>query len=97
MFTESYQEAETVADDPFVDVGSSDEQQEKSKSRKQKSKRENEWDSPLLLYGGGGLALLILAGVVIGFLLNRESADVVLQQAGDYFDQGSYTQSINQC
>jgi len=96
LFTDSYQKAEAAADDPFVEVESTDEQDKKTKSRKKRTKRENEWDSPLLLYGGGGLVLLILAGVVIGFLLNREDADAILKQAGDYFDQGSYTQSISQ-
>ncbi|MDZ4658037.1 MAG: PQQ-binding-like beta-propeller repeat protein [Bythopirellula sp.] len=67
----------------------------KQKSKKKK-RGNNEWDSGLILYGGGGLLLLLTAGVVIYYLLNRENADVVLQEATNYFEGGSYTQAINQ-
>jgi outer membrane protein assembly factor BamB len=59
-------------------------------------RRTNEWDSPLLLFGGGGLAVLALVGGLLWFLLFRENADAVLKQANDYFDAGSYTQAEKQ-
>ncbi|NOY42428.1 MAG: PQQ-binding-like beta-propeller repeat protein [Planctomycetes bacterium] len=68
----------------------------KPKKKKKKSKKKNEWDSPLLLVGGAGLLLLLLAGVVVYYLLNRENADTILADAGDFFDGGSYTQAIKQ-
>ena len=68
----------------------------KSKPKRKKQHNKNEWDSSLILYGGGGLLVLIISGIVIYYLLNRENADLVLQQAGDYFDSGSYTQAISQ-
>lgn len=40
--------------------------------------------------------MLIISGILIYYLLNRENADLVLQQASDYFESGSYTQAINQ-
>jgi len=69
----------------------------KSKDRKKKKReKKNEWDSPLLLLGGGGLAVLIVVGVIFSILLNRDNADVILDEASDYFDGGSYTQAISQ-
>ena len=68
------------------------------RGRKGRKKRgqENEFDSPLLLLGGGGLIVLVLAGIIIGYLLSREDADAVLAEAAEYYDGGSYTQAINQ-
>ncbi len=68
----------------------------KSVTKRQRKKKKNEWDSSLILYGGGGLLVLIISGLVIYYLLNRENADLVLQQASDYFESGSYTQAISQ-
>lgn len=68
----------------------------KKKKRKRSSKRgENEWDSPLLLIGGGVLALLLIGGYVIYYLLTRENADELLKVANSNFDSGSYSQSIS--
>ena len=66
------------------------------KGRKKKSKGEHEFDTPLLLFGGGGLVVLILAGVIIGYLLSREDADAILDEASGYYDGGSWTQAISQ-
>ncbi len=68
----------------------------KKKPKRKKQRKKNEWDSSLILYGGGGLLVLIISGVVIYWLLNRENADLILQQASDYFESGSYTQAISQ-
>ena len=66
---------------------------DKAKSRPSKSKKS--WDSPLILFGGGGLALLLLVGVTIWWLLNRETGDNVLAQAVAARDAGAYPQAID--
>ena len=66
----------------------------KKKRKKRDHRKQNEWDSPLLMLGFGGLAVLIVAGVLIYYLLFRENADKLLQEAGDSFNGGSYSQSI---
>ena len=65
-------------------------------SKRKLKKKKNEWESSLILYGGGGLLVLICTGALIYWLLNRENADVVLKDAGDFFNGGSYTQAIHQ-
>ncbi len=66
------------------------------KDRRWKKANKNEWDSSLLLIGGGGLIFLVLAGLIIGYLLTRENADAILAEAGEFYDGGSYTQAIKQ-
>ena len=70
-------------------------EQEKKRSHRGRRKK-NEWDSPLLLIGGGSLIALLVGGLFIAYLLNREDADKILEQAATYFDGGSYTQAIAQ-
>jgi outer membrane protein assembly factor BamB len=64
----------------------------RSKSTKQKPA--SEWESPLLLVGGGVLALLVIGGAVIAWLLNWETGDEKLRLAQDAVNSGSYTQAI---
>jgi PQQ-like domain len=63
---------------------------------KKRHKNKSEWDSPLILAGGGALALLVLCGVLVTWMLNSESGDEMLRSARDARDAGSYTQSISQ-
>lgn len=69
-----------------------------SQAKKKSSRRgpQNEFDSPLLLFGGVGLIVLLLAAGIIGYLLFREDADAILAEGNEFFDGGSYTQAINQ-
>jgi outer membrane protein assembly factor BamB len=60
---------------------------------KKKSKRKNEWDSPLILVGGGALVLLVLCGAVVYWFLNWESGDEKLRLARESVNSGSYTQA----
>jgi outer membrane protein assembly factor BamB/tetratricopeptide (TPR) repeat protein len=62
--------------------------------KKQRRPKKSEWDSPLLLFGGGGLIVLLVAGTFIYYLLFRENADALLNEAANAFDSGSYTQAI---
>lgn len=64
--------------------------------RKNRPKRKNEWDSPLILAGGGMLALLVLCAMLVAWMLKWESGDELLQSARLARDEGSYTQSISQ-
>jgi len=86
-------ESFSVAD---VTKAQQEKDEEEKKGKKKSRKKKNEWDSPLLLIGGGGLFVLVFAGVIVWFLLNRENADTILSEAGDFFDSGSYTQAIKQ-
>jgi outer membrane protein assembly factor BamB/tetratricopeptide (TPR) repeat protein len=92
--------SEGEPEDLFADAVSESSLPRKRKKRfgrgKRRRRKKNEWDSPLLLLGGGSLAALLVAGLFIGYLLNREDADQILEQAAGYFDGGSYTQSIAQ-
>ena len=90
--------ASAEASDPFTKMTAREVADPGSfkKLRGKKKGRKNEWDSSLLLLGGGGLVVLVLAGVIIGFLIYREDADAVLAEAGSFFDGGSYRQSIKQ-
>ncbi|RIK81654.1 MAG: hypothetical protein DCC67_07985, partial [Planctomycetota bacterium] len=68
--------------------------QRKKSRHAAREKGKSEWDSPLVLVGGAGLALLVVAGVVLYYLLTRENADLVLKEANQQFKSGAYTQAI---
>ncbi|MEN0111981.1 MAG: hypothetical protein AAF805_14775, partial [Planctomycetota bacterium] len=63
---------------------------EKKRRRHVKKGAENEFDSPLLLIGGGGLVLLVLCGVGLALLLTQRSGDEVLESARTAYETGSY-------
>jgi outer membrane protein assembly factor BamB len=64
-------------------------------SRRKPARRKNEWDSPLLLFGGGGLILLVLCGIVTWYLLFRDTGDDQLDLARTAMSDGSYSQAIS--
>jgi outer membrane protein assembly factor BamB len=68
----------------------------RSHRSKESAKDKNEWDSPLILLGGGALVLLVLCGATVAWLLNWESGDEKLRTAQDAVASGSYTQAISQ-
>ena len=59
-----------------------------------KKARQNRWDSPLILLGGGGLVLLVAAGFGIFSLLYSESVDDVFTEAEDAYQSQSYGVAI---
>ena len=61
---------------------------------KKKQRRKNQWDSPLLLIGGGALAVLILCGATVALILNWDSGDDQLKQARGAAANGAYAQAI---
>ncbi len=61
-----------------------------------KKLQSNEFDTPLMLIGGGAVVLLLLVGGGLIYLLFRESGDELLTVANEQFAQGSYTQAIPQ-
>ncbi|TWT35648.1 outer membrane biogenesis protein BamB [Posidoniimonas corsicana] len=81
---------ETITD------GDSGDKKSKSKKKKgkKKAKGQNEWDSPLILIGTGGLVLMLLIGGAILYLLGYESAEERFKNAQEAYDQGSYPQAI---
>ncbi|MGB9688914.1 PQQ-binding-like beta-propeller repeat protein [Thermogutta sp.] len=58
-------------------------------------RRKTPWESPLILFGGGGILLLLFAGVVLLWSLNRRSGDELLAEADADYHAGSYTQAIH--
>lgn len=52
------------------------------------------WDSPLLLIGGGGLGVMIIAFVVLYFALTRGSAAQLLANANEKYSGGQYATAI---
>lgn len=66
------------------------------KKRPKPTKRRNPWDSPLMLLGGGALALLLLCGATVWWLLKWESGDQQLTLARAAMDSGAYNQAIEQ-
>lgn len=62
----------------------------KKKTKSADDAEKSQWDSPLLLMGGGALAVLVLGSVVLWWLLNRETADKSLKEAQAEFDAGKY-------
>ncbi|MBA2114827.1 outer membrane protein assembly factor BamB family protein [Bremerella alba] len=62
-------------------------------AHKKKTSRANPWDSPLLLFGGGSLILLVLVGGLLYFWLAFDSGDDMFQAAEKSYRSGSYVQA----
>lgn len=58
-----------------------------------KKTHKNDFDSPLLLLGGGALALLLLGGVGLWVVMNLQSGDQLLESAQSAYASGSYAQA----
>jgi outer membrane protein assembly factor BamB len=58
-----------------------------------KKSHKNDFDSPLLLLGGGALALLVLAGVGLTIVMSLQSGDQLLESAQSAYASGSYAQA----
>ena len=67
-----------------------------AKRRKKHTKKTSPkgFDSPLILIGGGALALLLLCGVGVVFLLNQKSGDEMIDAADKAYKSRSYSQAI---
>lgn len=59
-----------------------------------KKRRKNPWESPLFLFGGGSLLLLVFVGIVLLWSLNRRTGDELMAEADADFHSGSYTQAV---
>jgi tetratricopeptide (TPR) repeat protein len=64
-------------------------------SLRKKIKKSNQWDSPLLLIGGGLLVTLVLCGGAVALILNWRGGDEKLRDARSYRDAGSFPQAIS--
>ena len=54
----------------------------------------SQWESPLMLVGGGALIFLTIAGVFLYLYMTRASAEQMFQTAEDQYAQGTYSQAI---
>ncbi len=52
------------------------------------------WDSPLILLGGGGLILLVVAGLGFFALIHGESVDELYAKADEAYQSQSYGQAV---
>lgn len=66
-----------------------------SKEPRKRRPGESEFDSPLMLFGGGALVLLLIVGGLVYFLYTRGSGDEQFKLAEDDYRSGSYTQAIS--
>jgi len=65
------------------------------KNKQPKVRKENVWDSPLILIGGGALMVLLILFAVLYWALSRGSADDALAEAEGEYQDGRYTQAIH--
>lgn len=61
-----------------------------------KKSKGNEFDSPLILLGFGGLVVLVLVGLGLFYLLNTETGDERLRSAQEAYEAGSFSQAISE-
>ncbi len=57
-------------------------------------KRGNQWDSPLMLVGGGTLLFMLIGGAVLGWYLTRETGEIVFEAAEEDYRAQKYTNAI---
>jgi outer membrane protein assembly factor BamB len=93
VLAEEYAKAQRPVAGSKLRSGSVRKSKSKKAAPKKKSAKDGEksqWDSPLLLGGGGVLAVLVLGSLVLWWLLSRETADKALLEAEGAFKQGNY-------
>jgi len=64
-------------------------------SKKKVGRKENVWDSPLILLGGGSLLMLMLVGGLLYWTLSSRSGKELLKLADEDYRAGSYTQAMD--
>lgn len=57
--------------------------------------RRSPWESPLILFGGGAILLLLFVGILLLWSLNRRTGDELLAAADADYQAGAYTQAIH--
>jgi len=66
-----------------------------TRKRKKRDQKANEWDSSLLLVGGGALLVLVILGVVLVLTLGRETGNDAWGQADGEYRDGNWRQAID--
>lgn len=81
--------------DPFGDEGGEEGEGDPDAGRRKHVKKvhKNDFDSPLLLIGGGALALLVLGGAALAIMMNLQSGDQLIDSAKSAYSSGSYSQA----
>ncbi|HWB13772.1 MAG TPA: PQQ-binding-like beta-propeller repeat protein [Pirellulales bacterium] len=85
-------------DDVFAtadDFGGDDRGRPERGKKKAAGGQRSIWDTPLMLLGGGGLALIIIAIAFFVFRIGRLSGDESFRQADELYKSGSHTQAID--
>ena len=87
-------DTETTVDDPFSFSEDGDLPDDTPRKRRIGGRRRNQWDTPLILVGGGVLIALSSLGIVLYLFLQRDTGDQLLTIADDHYRSGSYAQAI---
>lgn len=88
--------------DPFDDelekkkTKSGEKRDETGRRKHVKKTHKNDFDSPLLLIGGGVLAMLLLGGVGLTLLMGLQSGDQLLESAREAYESGSLSSARDQ-
>lgn len=77
--------------DPLVGVGEPVRPKGKSFTKRKSQRR---WDSPLILFGSGGLVVLVILLVLFVVLATRGSASKIFTKAEEEYKAASYTTAI---
>ena len=94
LATDPLEQAAAEADSGGVSVAEEAGKYGSRRHKHLKKAKGNEFDSPLMLIGGCALALLLLVGGGLFYLLSTESGDELLNNAESSFQSQSYSQSI---
>lgn len=87
-------EAPATESIPDAILGKAESQLPGRRFSQKKKKSNNTWDTKLILFGGAGLLVLLLASVFLTGSLTRRGADKLLEKGNQAFQRGEASQAI---